>query len=44
MTIKVDWKYGQKYNDNNEFNPRLIACEICGDYYEPDYSHNCKEN
>jgi hypothetical protein len=43
MATKIDWKHGQKYNDNGEFNPRLIACDFCGEYHEPDNSHDCEE-
>lgn len=31
-----DWAYGNKYNANGEFNPRMIACDGCGDYVEPE--------
>ena len=41
MATKIDWEHGQKYNDNGEFNPRLISCDHCGDYYEPDHFEVC---
>jgi hypothetical protein len=32
----MDWDYGQRYNASGEFNPRLIACDNCGEYLEPE--------
>ena len=32
----TDWLYGQHYNEIGEFNPRLVACDLCGLYFEPD--------
>lgn len=32
----MDWKYGERYNASGEFNPRLIACDNCGEYLEPE--------
>lgn len=30
------WKFGERYNESGEFNPRLIVCGDCGDYGEPE--------
>lgn len=39
----MDWKYGERYNNSGEFNPRLIACEDCSEYLEPEeFSPNDK--
>jgi hypothetical protein len=32
----VEWEYGQRYNEQGEWNPRLVACDFCGEYYEPE--------
>jgi hypothetical protein len=32
----MTWDYGQRYSVSGEFNPRLIACENCGEYLEPE--------
>jgi hypothetical protein len=32
----MDWDYGQRYNASGKFNPRLIACDNCGEYLEPE--------
>jgi Zn finger protein HypA/HybF involved in hydrogenase expression len=37
------WDYGQKYNATGEFNPRMISCDNCGDYKEPDEMINSTE-
>jgi hypothetical protein len=44
MPSEIDWEYGQKYNDEGEFNPRLVACNYCGEYYEPDYLDDCEKS
>lgn len=31
-----DWAYGSHYNTIGEFNPRLVACDLCGVYREPE--------
>ena len=31
-----DWAYGSHYNSLGEFNPRLVACDLCGLYAEPE--------
>jgi hypothetical protein len=36
MTVTAEWEYGQRYDEEGNFNPRLIACDDCGDYREPD--------
>ena len=36
MNKTIDWEYKQRYNERGEFNPRLIACETCGEYQEPE--------
>lgn len=28
--------YGEKYNAAGEFNPRMLSCDNCGEYKEPD--------
>lgn len=33
----TDWKYNQRYNSNGEWNPRLISCEDCNSYQEPEH-------
>lgn len=32
----ADWKNGERYNSLGEFNPRLIPCDNCGIYREPE--------
>lgn len=32
----TDWENGSRYNAVGEFNPRLIACDDCGVYNEPE--------
>lgn len=42
----MSWNYGERYNSAGEFNPRLIACFICGTYTEPeelDSTDHCRE-
>jgi len=31
-----NWAYGSHYNSLGEFNPRLVACDLCGVYREPE--------
>jgi predicted ATP-dependent serine protease len=34
--VNNDWAYGSHYNSLGEFNPRLVACDLCGLYAEPE--------
>jgi hypothetical protein len=34
--MKTDWEYGQRYNAQGEWNPRLILDERTQQYVEPD--------
>lgn len=40
----VDWEYGQRYNEQGEWNPRLVMCDFCGEYYEPEQEHESEED
>jgi hypothetical protein len=31
------WEFGERYNSAGEFNPRLIPCENCEEYHEPEH-------
>jgi hypothetical protein len=30
------WKYGEKINAQGEFNPRMMSCDACSEYFEPE--------
>jgi len=32
----MTWKFQERYNSEQEFNPRLIACANCSEYSEPE--------
>jgi hypothetical protein len=40
----MDWKFGQRYNDLGEWNPRLILCDKCGEYQEPEGIELCAKD
>ena len=40
----VDWAYGERYNSKGEWNPRLILCEDCQEYKEPEEFEECLKN
>lgn len=35
------WSFGQRYNSSGEWNPRLITCDNCHIYYEPEEIEEC---
>lgn len=38
------WEFAQRYNDEGEWNPRLILCDRCQEYQEPEEIEQCGDN
>ena len=41
---EMSWGFGERVNNDGEWNPRLISCDVCGVYVEPEELMNVHKN
>ncbi len=42
MSDMSEWEYGERYNANGEWNPRLVLSDKTGEYVEPEDLEPCQ--